>query len=76
MKKVLCHITFHGQPACQCQYPASIVYGIQCEFESLADARRVAHNLKFYSKSCDPFIPLRHYAVKVVSGGCPTVKEV
>lgn len=72
MKAVTAHLTFHGKPVCECQYPASIVYGLQCEYESLAEAKRVASNLKLYSKSVNPSVPMKHYAVKVVRGECPS----
>lgn len=59
MKPVRSHITYHGKPACECQYPASPVYHLVCEYPSLAEARRAA-------RSC------KHYAVKAVMGDCPT----
>lgn len=75
MKPVTAHITFHGKPVCECQYPASIVYGLQCEYSSISEARNVASNLKFFSKSVDPHVPLRHYAVKVVRGACQSHED-
>jgi len=56
------HITFNGKPACQCQYPASKVYQMDCEYPSFAAAQRAA-------RSC------KHYAVKAVKGPCPDYVE-
>jgi hypothetical protein len=62
MKPITSHITYLGKPACESQYPAAPVYMVQCEYESLADARRAA-------RSC------RHYAVKAIKGCCPSFNK-
>lgn len=73
MKPVSAHLTYLGKPLCESQYPASPVYGMQCSYSSLAEAKRVASNLRHYSNG--RFNCLRPYEVKVVRGCCPTFES-
>lgn len=61
MKKTA-HITYHGTPACEHQYPASPVFQKLCEYPSVVEAETAAKEMRKKA---------RRGTVKVVVGDCP-----